>query len=299
MKRLLLAVLPAMALPAAAQVLRIEAGTTDPMELHFDPVFIGRNAIAEIVGTPMVKRENEPMREKQERHLYRFDPIGRTVYSNNSFGRPGSGRDTASVSYTYGTAGQATEELHNDLSGHYLLTRELDTAGRIVRETYSRVENLGADRYHLVPGARTEISDEHYVHATINDTASKVVFLNNAGLPYREQVRSRDRWGYLRAIEDHWLVTARTGRITFRYDEKGRLAERIERPDLSRPDLIRHEWRYDGAGNVLHCDLARGSGPVSHTEFVYEDGTMFLKAMVTKQLDTGLIHVIRFSTQRR
>lgn len=299
MRYTLLACLMALCTSGTAQMLLITAAGSDPLELRFDPVFIGRNAIAEILGTPMVKRENEPMREKREKHLYRFDDQGRTTYRNNSFGQPGTGHDTASVSYSYDAHDHVIEEAHNDLNGHYLLSRELDASGRVTRETYSRVENLGTDRYHLIPGTRTAISDERFQHETINDTARKVIFLNNAGLPYREQVWCTDRWGYLRTIEDRWLVTGRRGSITFRYDEKGRLAERIERPDLALPAFTRYDWRYDAAGNVLRCELGRESGPVSHTEYVYEDGTMFLKATVTKQLDTGLIHVTRYTTKRR
>ena len=284
---------------ASAQVLLVEPGTGDPLDLHFNPAFIGRNMVAEVSGLPMVKRKNEPMREKREKHLYRFDELGRTIYSNNSFGQPGTGRDTASVTYTYDPAGHVKEELHNDLNGHYALIRELDPEGRSLRETYTRIENLGTDRYKLVPGARTEISDERFRHETINDTARKVVFMNSAGLPFREQIWKKDHWGYLREIEDRWLVTGRMGLTTFRYDEKGHLAERIERPDLAAPGFSKCEWRYDAAGNVTLCDLSREGGPVSHTEYLYEDGTMFLKATVSDHLDTGLIHVTRYTTQRR
>lgn len=280
-----------------AQILLIDP-LHDPARLRFNPAFIGRNRVTEIKGQPMVKRENEPMRERKEKHLYRFDALGRTVYSNNSYGSPGSGRDTASITYTYDTHGRPFEELHNDLNGHFALTRVLDDSGRVLRETYSRVENLGTDRYHLVPGTRTEISDEHFRYTTINDTAWKRVFVNSAGLPFREQVFSKDRWGYLRAIDDRWLVTGRLGRTTFRYDEKGRLAERIEQADLATTATVKHTWRYDTAGNVTLRDLWRNGVHTEHTEFLYEEGTMFLKATVTKQLDTGLIHIVRYVVGR-
>ena len=285
--------------PARAQVLLVEPGTSDPLELHFNPAFIGRNAVVEVSGLPMVKRKNEPMREKREKHLFRFNELGRTIYSNNSFGQPGTGRDTASITYTYDALGHITEELHNDLSGHYALVRELDPEGRPLRETYTRIENLGTDRYELVPGARTEISDERFRHETINDTARKVVFMNSAGLPFREQTWKKDHWGYLREIEDRWLVTGRMGLTTFRYDEKGHLAERIERPDMAASGFTKVEWRYDAAGNVTLCDMSRETGAVTHTEYLYENGTMFLKATVSDHLDTGLIHVTRYTTQRR
>ena len=94
--------------------------------------------------------------------------------------------------------------------------------------TYVRIENTGSDRYHLVPGVRTVISDEEHRYTAINDTAWTCTYLNELGLPYREQVFQRDRWGYLRTIDDRYIITGRRGRITFRYDEKGRPVERID-----------------------------------------------------------------------
>lgn len=283
---------------AFTQIILIQPGTTDPDALVFNPAFIARNHVREVQGQPMVKRDNEPMRERREKHLYRFGADGLPAYSNHSFGTPGTGRDTASIAYSYDARGHVIEELHNDLAGHFTLTRTLDDTGRTTRETYARVENLGTDRYHLVPGRRTEISDEVFRYEAINDTAWKRVFVNSAGLPYREQVWCRDQWGYLRAIHDHWLVTGRVGRITFRYDEKGRLAERIEQADLASPATIKHLWRHDAAGNVVLCDRWRNDVQVEHREYIYEEGTMFLKATVAKMLDTGLIHIVRYSTVR-
>lgn len=285
--------------PVSAQVLMIEPGTDDPAILRFNPAFIERNGIAAIHGQPMVKRENEPMRERSGGILYQFDEQGRTTYRNHSFGRPGTGHDTASIIFSYDGSGRVTSELHNDLNGHFILDRELDAEGRVTRETYARVENLGTDRYKLSPGRRTEISDERFAHGTINDTAWSTTFLNSAGLPYRERTWHKDRWGYLRAIDDRWLVSGRRGSITFRYDEKGRPAERIERPDLSAPATTRYEWRYDAAGNVTVCDQWRDQAQVAHQEFIYEQATMLLKATVMKAMDTGLIHVVRYTTTPR
>lgn len=292
---LLLLLLPA---PLAAQVLRVEAGTDDPMALHFDPAFIARNRVTSISGQASVKRDNEPIRPRSERVLYRFGPDGRLTHHDRSFGRPGSGLDTASVAYTYNAQGTLTEQLRNDLNGYYALRDELDAEGRPVREVYVRIENLGSDRYLLQPGAITTISDERFSYATVNDTAWRKTYLNDRGLPYREQTFCKDRYGYLRSIQDRYVITERRGTIAFRYDEKGRLIERIEQPDLREPHTIKHIWRYDAAGNPVRCDLWHDDRQVSHTEYVYEETTMLLKAVLTQDLDTGMIAIMRYTTQR-
>jgi hypothetical protein len=282
-----------------AQQLLVPATEEDAEELTFNAAFIARNGIRSISGTQMVKREGQPMQERNEKHLYRFDDLGRIIYGNTSYGRPGTGRDTASVGYFYDAKGRLIQRLRNDLTGHFAYELTNDTLGRTVRQTYVRIENLGPDRYHLVPGNRTVISDEQIRYAPINDTAWSCTWLNELGLPYREQVYQRDRLGYLRTIDDRYLITGRRGRTTFHYDEKGRLAERIQRPDLNAPDSARRTWQYDPAGNVIAGDLWHNDRLRRHDEYLYEETTLLLKARITKDEETDLIHVVRYYTERR
>ena len=286
--------------PAAnAQALLIVAESTDAHEFHFNPLFIQRNGITTIIGEQLVKRDGEPMRPKKEKYLYRFNSAGLPVYSNNSFGQPGSGRDTASTTYTYDTSGRIMRRLRNDLTGHFAYENKLDEQGNIVRETYTRIENLGTDRYNLIPGVVTEISDEQFRYETVNDSTTKKRFANNHGLPFREQLFSKDHLGYLKQIDDRYLISNRRSRIRFRYDQKGRLAERIEQPDLEQPRTMKRVWRYDPAGNVIEGELWHDDRQIQREEYLYDEHTMVLKARLTKDLASGVIHVVRFTTERR
>jgi hypothetical protein len=287
------------ALAGSAQVLVVLPEAEDPAMPHFNPQFIQRNRIATIHGELMLKRDNEPMRTKKEKYLYRFDENGRMTYRNSSFGQPGSGRDTASVVFSYDATGQVNKRLRNDLNGYFAYAIERDASGRPVRETYTRIENLGTDRYALVPGPSTEISDEHFRYETVSDTVHKKVFVNSLGLPFREQLFSRDRLGYLRSIEDRYLISNRRSRITFHYDEQGRLAERVEQPDLAQPRKTRRIWRYDHAGNVIEGELWHDDVQIDREEYMYEEHTMMLKARLTRNLASNAINVVRFRTELR
>jgi hypothetical protein len=282
-----------------AQMVQVLPGTDDPAELRFNPGFIARNRIASVSGERSVKRDNKPMQLQSERHHYRFDDQGRTIYANHSYGMPGSGRDTTSTSVTFDVEGRERERLRNDLAGHFLLSIERDEEGRPLRQTYSRVANLNSDRYQLQPGAVTGISDEHYRHEQVNDSTTRQLYLNELGLAYREQLRFTDARGYLRRIEDRYLVSNRSSRITFAYDENGRLAERTEQPDIASTRTTRRTWTYDRAGNVLSGQLWHDGVQVQQEEYLYEEATMFLKARLTRDLQSGIIHVVRYSTSYR
>ncbi|MFN3874545.1 MAG: hypothetical protein ACK4L7_01370 [Flavobacteriales bacterium] len=281
------------------QTLLVLPTADEPDRLRFNERFIARNGIASIVGERLVKREREPMRPERERLLWRFDEQGRMVYSNHSYGQPGSGRDTASATYEYDGHGRLARRLRNDLAGHFAQELEYDAQGRVTRETHQRIENLSANRYALVPGAVTEISDERYRYEQPGDTLLRKTFLNHLGLPYRQQTFVSDRNGYLIAIDDHYLVSNRRGRITFTYDEYGRLSTRTEQPDLGQPRLLRHEWRYDAMGNVTEGEVWDEQRQIHRDEYLYEEGTLLLKARLRKDLATGAIHVLKLSAQRR
>jgi hypothetical protein len=281
-----------------AQVLLIQPGTDDPGELRFNPHFIARNCIASMVGEQSVKRDNRPMLLRPERHVYRFDEQGRTIYANHSFGQPGTGRDTASTLYDFDAQGKLTRRLRNDLSGYFGYDVVRDEQGRPVRETFTRIENLSTDRYELKPGTITEISDEHFRYETVNDSVWKRVYINSLGLPYREQWHTSDGLGYLRSIEDRYLVNNRRSRITFGYDEKGRLAERLEQPDLAQKRTIRRAWKYDTVGNVIEGTLFHDDRQINRDEYLYDESGM-LKARLTLDIATNNIEVLKFTPQRR
>ena len=281
-----------------AQVLSIVPGSGDPMDLTFNEALMRRNGISGITGQMSVKRDGQPMRERGERNMYRFDARGRLSRQIRSYGRPGSGLDTTSSFITYDSAGHPVEELRCDLHGWFALRDSLDGKGRSVRRTHVRIADQESDRYLLQPGPETIISDERCTYAEVNDTCTRRTWLNERGLPYREEDHRRDRLGYLRSIEHHNLITGRRGNILFRYDEKGRLSERIERPDLANGDNTRQDLRYDAAGNVTSCDVWRNGKQTLHAEYLYEEGSLLLKAIISKDLETGLINVMRYTTER-
>ncbi len=296
-----LALIPLMVLPIclSAQMLRTVPAERDGEHPAFDPAFIQRNGVLSISGVPSVKPDGRPMRELPDRLTYHFDEEGRMVQSQSSRGRPGTGLDTTSFTWTHDAELRTISELRNDLTGHYLLERALDSLGRIIRESYVRVANAGPDRYHFQVGERTEISSESYTYRIEGDSAWVRVYLNNLGLPYREQRHAHDRLGYLRCIEDHYLVSGRRSTVHFLYDEKGRLSERLIRPDLQGTRTTRETYAYDTAGNLLVVDVHQDGRHTRHEELMYEERTMFLKARLTRDLTTGQIHVVRYHTTRR
>lgn len=298
MKRALLLCTLVTSVMAQAQMILVEPGLDDPAQLHFNPEFIARNGVKSMKGRAWKKPDGRPMVPLDRFFLYRFGPDGSLGYSNNSFGKPGSGIDTASVMYTYNNKGDLLQELHNDINGYFSLRKEFDEMGRTVHVTNVRLENLSGDRYRFVEGTNTVISDERYTYAGLNDTTWTKTFLNDRGRPYREETWTKNRSGYLLTVGGLNLITQKRDRTAFSYDGHGRLAERAEQPDLAKQNWTNWKWTYDAAGNPLTCDMLHNGGLVKHGEFLYAEGTLLLKAIITKNNETGMIDIVRYETER-
>ena len=282
----------------SAQVILVVPGAEDPELVVFNPEFIARNDVKTIKGQAWTKRDGRPMLPQKQHFLYRFEDAGKLGYSNNSFGDPGSGMDTASVMYSYDTKGRMLQEMHNDRSGYYAWRSEYDEHGRRVHATNIRLENLSTDRYKFVEGATTIISDERFAYRSIDDTTWQKTYHNDRGRAYREETFTMDGLGYQRSIADRNLITQRRGLTTFQYDQHGRLAERVQQTDLSDPQVTIWRWTYDDAGNPLSRDLLRNGILARHSEYLYAEGTLFLKAVITKNNETGVIEILQYQTTR-
>jgi hypothetical protein len=283
---------------ASGQTLVVSPTLEEPDMPQFNAAFIARNGIQAIKGTRMVKRDGQPMRDESEQHYFRFDAQGRTAYSNHSQGKPGSGRDTTSQTWSYDAQGLPTQRLHSDAGGDFAYVWEHDSIGRVVRETYRRIARTVDSAARVVPGTAFEISDERFVYVTVNDSTWRKRYSNYLGLPYREQTFTYDHRGYLLRVEDRYLITERRSRITFTYNDRGQLATRVEQPDLSLPGLTRHTWLFDSVGNVVAGELWRNDRQVHREEFLYDANTMVLTARIRKDISTGNIHVIKYTTIR-
>ncbi len=285
-------------LPSRAQMLLVEPGADEPELLHFNPAFIVRNGVTAVNAQLWTKRDGRPMQPLDRWFRYRFSTGGQLDRATHMLGNATTGLDTASVLYSYGTDGRLLQELHNDVHGYYALQMEYGPDAHLVRETHVRLGGLTAALDGPGADTPTVISDERYTYTALNDTSWRKTFLNDRGRPYQEETYAKDRLGYLRRIETLNLITQRRGLATFAYDGNGRLASQTVQTNLAVPETTTWQWTYDAAGDPLTRDLLRNGTLARHSEFLYAEGTLFLKAVITKNNETGLIEILRMEVER-
>ncbi len=159
--------------PLVAQTLVVSPSLEVPDLPEFNTVFIARNGITSITGVRMLKRDGEPMREESERHAYRFDTQGRTIYGNHSYGRPGSGRDTVSKVWQSTGKARQTQKLHKWCGATVRLYPEHDAdASRGARDLPPHCTTGGYGSRRDTPDAsRTGVTSN--THTTMNDTTCR------------------------------------------------------------------------------------------------------------------------------
>lgn len=265
----------------------------DAAELVWNEKFIARNSIAEITGKLSAKRDGEPIIPQRERYLYKFDLFGRTIYSNTSFGRPGTGSDTASVHFEYDSSGRIIRKMRTDLNGHFEYNMERDSLHRVIRNTYSRIQNLNTDRYLLKPGEITEIYDERFSYQRSGSDLLKRIHLNDQGLPYREDLFRYNENGYLIEVENVYLISRKRTSEQFAYDNRGRLTQRILHSNRNKKPT-RNVFTYDSVGNLVKREVWSGEIKTTKEEFLYNTDTALLSARLTQDVQTGVIRIVKF-----
>jgi hypothetical protein len=264
--------------------------TDDPPEaFQWNPLVLSRNHITAIKGTLWTKREGEPMRQRNEQYVYRFDQDGKLTYSNTLHGGPSP--DTASVTYAYNDRALPMLRLYKDLQGTFAYELKWDENGRLTHQTYVRMALPGSER--------TVISQEERRYALLNDTVLRTTTYNDQGRAYLETDETSDEYGYLSSVRQHYVVTGRTNLTLFSYDEQGRLRERCQAtPDDGSPRTCR-TWRYDLAGNVVASTVLMNGAPTTEEEYLYDERTLLLRARISKELATGLIRVVKFEVEKK
>lgn len=267
----------------------------DANELTWNPKFIARNGIVEISGKLSVKREGQPMIPKKEQYLFRFDSVGQTIYSNTSYGNPGTGHDTTWTKSIYDKDGRLLRIIRADLGGFFAYSNEFNTDNMLIRQTYSRVENQNQNRYNFEEGNRTEIFDEYYQYERPGSDLLIKKYLNDRQLPYREERFNYNSDGYLIQIESTYLISRKQSRVQLSYDGKGRLEQRVIHGSTGQE---RHIYEYDETGQLSRHQTWNGTTHLVNEEFLYDKKTGLLSARLTKDMRTGIIRIVKFTHRK-
>lgn len=263
-------------------------------ETFFNAEFICTNKVKSIKGTIQTKAQMDRIRDRGLETFYGFDSTGRQIIQYSTYLRYSNTKDTTVINYYYDDQGRICTQRRNDVHGFYSYNYEYDSLGRMIKESYCRDENVGPNKSSFELGNQYVIVSEEYGYEQIDETHMKRSFYNNNGLVYQEEVSHYDENGYLTDITTKLIIGKRGSKITFEYDEHGRVSRKTDYANLDVTNEIMTEYQYDEIGNLIMIDEYRNGVHITNKELLYDEKTMLFDAMITLDVETNYITIIKY-----
>jgi len=277
-----------------AQILEINKPlfNDDPF---FNVEFIKANKVKSITGSRSTKKVQDIIRSKGLDYHYDFNPNGTLKQQISTFRSKENGKDTSVISYIYNKHNCLTTKRKNDHFGFYSQNYLLDSRNNIIKKTYCRDENLNSTKGNFELGKQYIIVSDSFSYQKASPKQSKKKFYNNYGKIYKEQINSYNEYGYL--IEEYsiFIIGTRKSKITYGYDERGRVNLIDDYSDIANNKKLTQKYTYDDLGNVLEINFFKDDHHTTIKQYVYNKKTMLLDAQLIQDVDTKLIRIIQYS----
>lgn len=272
---------------AYAQVLDNREGEAFTDKPFFNESFIKENKLKNLVGSYVYKKTGETMKTTSFKYVYNFDREGHlssTYETNTSDGT----KDTVWNIYEYNDEHLLITHRKTDLDGFTTVHYTYDDQGRVITEEYKRdIDSLGKIVRSL------SFNKERIEYSNYGDQ-TKLTRFNNYGLPYLDEFVRYDSIGYLVEKTERIRMTSTTYTNTFSYNEQGKLAS-IQKTSNRKDGIIEEfKFRYDELGNLIEKHVFKDGVFTTDIQIIYNSKSKLLATVITKQVSTGFMMILRF-----
>ncbi len=277
-----------------AQILEINKPlfNDDPF---FNTEFIRLNKVKSITGSRSTKKVQDIIRTKGLDYHYEFNTNGTLKQQMSTFHSNENGKDTSIISYQYNKHNCLTVKRKNDHFGFYSNNYQLDSSNNIVKKTYCRDENISSTKGDFKLGEQYVIVSDSFSYQTSSPTQTKKKFFNNYGKVYKEQTNYFNEFGYLIEEYSKFIIGNKKSKITYEYDEKGRVKAIDDFSDIANNKKLSQIYSYDEVGNVLEINFYKNEQHTTIKQYIYNKKSMLLDAQLIQDVETKLIRIIQYS----
>ena len=140
---------------------------------------------------------------------------------------------------------------------------------------------------------RVVIFEESYLYEE-NDSILIITTLNSNQRPYQEQTYYYNQLNYLAQIQTKLLISNKVKFENYQYNDKGFLKSiQYFKQETALPKKeIRFD--YDEWGNITFIDEYKDNVRVIHKELLYDPSTLILKTILSQDLVSNLITIIKY-----
>lgn len=270
-----------------AQVLDNRKGEAFTDKPFFNESFVKENKLKKLVGSYVYKKTGEAMKTTSFKYVYSFDQQGHLASSYETNTSDGT-KDTVWNIYEYNGKNELIAHRKTDLDGFLTVHYTYDDQGRVIAEEYKRdIDSLG-EIVRSLSFNKERIEHQDYGEQT------KLTRYNNYDLPYLDEFIRHDSIGYLVEKVERIRMTSTTLTYTYAYDDKGKLSSIQQTSNRKNGIIEEFKFRYDELGNLIEKHVFKDGVFTTDIQIIYNSKTKLLATVITKQVSTGFMMILRF-----
>ena len=266
-----------------------KAFTDDPF---FNTKFILSTNLKSLDGVISTKKELVAIQSSRLVQGYKYNNKGELIaqYSSTIKNKK---RDTLFTFYKYNDAGELTLKRISDSYGFYSYSYEYDSLGQMTKNTFSREKNIGKSKANFILGKQYIIFSESYKYKKTDSITEKIIYNNNER-PYQKNTYKYDKLGYLKEEKTRLLINNKVHLNVYDYNEKGALKKIESFKQNEETAYKKIKFQYDDWGNITYIDEYKDGVQVVHKEILYDPSTLLLKTILSQDLISNLITIVKF-----
>jgi len=278
-----------------SQIFTNESGEILTDEPFFNEKLIRSVKLKALFGIVSSKKELGAIQSTGKKQVYMFNEKGNLVIQYNSK-RVKKRVDTSFIFYEYNPENNLTLKRYSDSYGFYSYSYKYNNKGLVNEQVYSREKNISKSKLNFKLGQQYVIFKEGYTY-NISDTVIGKTILNSNGRPYQENIIYFDQLGYKKRTTTRLLINNKIQKELFSYNEKGFLKAVEYYKGISEKPYKTLKYDYDEWGNVTFIDEYKNEERIIHKEILYDPSTLLLKTILSQDLITNLITIIKFKPE--
>ena len=261
-----------------------EAFTDRPF---FNEDFIRTNKVKRLNGTYTYKKDGAAMRETTYKHVYEFDRSGHQISSYETRADDGT-KDTVWNIFRYDNSGFLSSHRKTDLEGFTTVLYTNDSLGRVIEEEFIREIDSSSSIVRTISFNKERIEYTNY------DLQEKRTRYNNYDLAYLDEFHNYNELGYLVERVERIKMTSTLYTYSYEYNREGKLSAIRKKSNRQEEYLEEMTFKYDDLGNLSEKQIFKNGEFTTDIQIIYNSKSKLLSAVLTKQVSTGFILILRF-----
>ena len=278
-----------------AQMINNESGQIFTETPFFNEKYIRSVKLKSITGTISSKKELGAIKSSGKKEAYIFNEKGNlTIHylTSKTKNKP----DTTFTFYEYNLKNENTIFRVSDSYGFYSYSKKYNDLGKLINKTYSREKNASKSKMNFKLEEKYVIFQESYLYEN-KDSIIEVTTLNSNGRPYQRQIYYYDSFNYLFKIHTRLLISNSTKYEKYTYNDRGFLKSIQYFNNENETPIKELRYDYDEWGNVTFMDEYKDNVRVIHKELLYDPSTLILKTILSQDLVSNLITIIKYKPE--